>query len=146
MRRTVAHVRSTEEFPNEWARLIAEIVARPGWNRQRLADTANVHRHTIRRWISGESANVTTQSIRLIAEAANIDYAIAARAAGGAQEQLRAEDDRAVRIIMDDPRATAQTKADLIAHVRSRRQESEESLIRDVEFRLGHNPRPQTDG
>lgn len=137
----MAHVRSNDEFPNEWARLIAEIVARPGWNRQRLADTAKVHRHTIRRWISGESANVSASSVRLIAEAAGVDHDVAARAAFGAQEQLRAEDDRAVKLILESD-APDTVKNELIAHVRSRRQESEDSLMRDLEFRLGY-PRPQ---
>lgn len=125
-------------YPNDWARLIAEIVSRPGWSQAKLARTAGVGKNTPGRWISGETANVTTQSIRLIAAAAEIDYDVAARAAVGAQEQLRAEDDEAVRLIMEDKRADDDTKAELIRWVRTRRGESEENLMRDLQFRLGH--------
>lgn len=131
-------------YPNEWARLIAEIVDRPGWSKAKLARTAGVGKNTPARWISGESANVTANSIRLIAEAAGIDQQIAARAAVGAQEKLRAEDDQAVQIILEST-APDDIKNELIAHVRSKRQESEDSLLSDIKFRLGY-PRPQHGG
>lgn len=135
MRRKVVHVRTTDEYPTDWARLIAEIVKRPGWTRQRLADEAKVNRGTIRRWISGESANVSVTSIRLIAEAAGINHEVAARAALGAQRQLKEDDDEAVRMILDSD-AGQDVKQKLIAHVRSRRQENEDALRRDVEIWL----------
>ena len=133
----MAHVRSTDEYPNDWARLIAEIVERPGWNRQRLAETAKVHRHTIRRWISGESANVTKTSMMLVAEAADLDFEVVASAAAGAQEQHRAADDRAIQRIMDSELSDPD-KREMIRHVRTRRLEAEEMLERDVDLMLRH--------
>jgi transcriptional regulator with XRE-family HTH domain len=137
-------VRDRQTPPNDWAKLIYELISRPGWSQARLAQEAQVNRNTIRRWVSGESANISAASIRLIAEAAGIDQDVAARSAMGAQQQLRAEDDRAVRMILDSD-APDHIKNELIAHVRSKRQESEDSLMRDIEFRLGY-PRPQHGG
>jgi transcriptional regulator with XRE-family HTH domain len=138
---TVRHVRDTDAYPNDWARLVDEIANRPGWSKSRLGREAGVDRRTVHRWISGESANVSAASIRLIAQAAGIDEATAARAATGAQEELKAEDDAAVRIILESD-APDHVKTELIAHVRSMRQDSEDSLMRYVEDRL-RRPRPQ---
>lgn len=133
--RIVLHVSNVDKAPNAWARLIQELINRPGWTQQRLADAAKVDRSTIRRWKTGESVNVSAQSVQLIAAAAGIDPQLAARAAVGAQEQAQAEDDEAIRIILESD-ARQDIKEELIAHVRSRRRESEDSLVRDVQVML----------
>ena len=74
----VLHVRDTQEYPNGWAKLVSELINRPGWNRTRLAREAGINRNTVRRWIDGESSNISASSIRLIADAADIDYQVAA--------------------------------------------------------------------
>jgi transcriptional regulator with XRE-family HTH domain len=134
---------ATREYPNEWARLIADIVARPGWTKARLAREAELGKNTPDRWISGETANITTEKVRAVADAADIDYNVAAQAAIGAQAQQKAEDDRAVRMILDSD-ASDEAKNDLIAHIRGRRREARDAEIRDVEFWLRtHRPQPE---
>jgi transcriptional regulator with XRE-family HTH domain len=132
----VLHVRDTQEYPNGWAKLVSELINRPGWNRTRLAREAGINRNTVRRWIDGESSNISASSIRLIADAAGIDYQTAAEAAVGARAQDIRNDDDAIRII-DESDLPADIKDELKDMVRSRRLESEESLRRDIEAELG---------
>lgn len=132
------------DYPNDWARLIGELVERQGWNKSRLTREAGLGRNTVGRWISGETANITTSSVRAVADATGIDYNVAAQAAIGAQQQQRADDDRAVRMVLDSD-ASDEVKNDLIAHIRARRREAEAAEIRDVEVWL-RTHRPQTEG
>lgn len=130
-------------YPNEWARLIAEIVDRPGWSKAKLARTAGVGKNTPDRWISGESANVSAKSVRLIAEASGIDPQIAASAAVDAQRRQKAEDDDLVRRIMDSD-GPDHVKQELIEHVRQRRRETEDALRRDIDLFLRTRAQPET--
>lgn len=133
LQRMVMHVRSVPNYPNSWARLVSELIERPGWTQQRLADAANVDRGTIRRWRIGESVNVSSDSIRLIADAAGIDHDIAARAAVGAQDA--AHDDEAIRDVMAED-LSPEDKQELIDLIRTRRAEAEAALRRDIDFIL----------
>lgn len=125
----------TPTYPNDWARLVDELIKRPGWSKARLATESGINRNTIRRWVKGESVNVSSASVRLIAKAAGIDYDVASRAALGAQEQQRVQDDDAIRIIQESD-APPHVKDELVRHVRSRRLESEDWLRRDIELML----------
>lgn len=122
-------------FPNEWAKLISELIDRPGWTQQRLADTAGVDRGTIRRWRKGESANVSAKSIRLIANAAGINEDEAARAALGAKIREDERDDEAIREVLESD-IPERYKQEIIDHIRSRRTEAEETLRREIAMLL----------
>jgi transcriptional regulator with XRE-family HTH domain len=133
MRRRVVHVSNGRAYPNAWARFISELIERPGWSQQRLADTAGVDRGTVRRWRNGTSVNVSARSIALIADAAGVDQDIAARAALGAREQVDKADDLAIREVMDSD-IPQEYKDEIIEHIRLRRAEAEETLRRDIEL------------
>jgi transcriptional regulator with XRE-family HTH domain len=140
---TVASMSTRGSYPNDWARLIAELTERDGWNQTKFAKAVGVGRNTPGRWIRGESANVTVETIRLIAEFAGIPESTAARAALGAQAQVQAEDDAMVRDIMHSD-APEHVKQQAIAQVRSVRAEQEESLRRQIDFLLRtHKPQPE---
>jgi transcriptional regulator with XRE-family HTH domain len=113
--------------------LIAELADRPGWNQTKLAESIGVGRNTIGRWISGESANVTSASIRLVATASGIDYETASRAAVGAQ--MAAEEDRTIREVMDED-MPAEAKQELIDLIRARRAADDAKLHEEIEFVL----------
>jgi transcriptional regulator with XRE-family HTH domain len=118
-------------YPNDWARLVGELMRRESWTQQQMADRAGVIRNTIRRWVSGETVNVSTASVRLVADAAGIAYELAARAVYGADEQNARNDDAAIADVIasglpeDDKRV-------IIDRIHARRAEAEESLRRDV--------------
>jgi transcriptional regulator with XRE-family HTH domain len=122
-------------YPNDWARLVGELTKRPGWSQAALAREAGVNRNTVRRWISGESANVSSASIRLLADAAEIDYEVAARAALGAQHLARADDDEAIRKVMESP-LPDRHKREIVDYIHQRRAEEEAKLRRDIELML----------
>lgn len=135
MHRMVLHMRDTPEYPNGWARLVGDLISRPGWTRVRLAREAGVNRNTVRRWIDGESSNVSAQSIKLVADAAGISYEAASRAALGARAADLRNDDQAIATI-EQSDLPDDIKAELISHVRSSRLESEEALRRDIEAQM----------
>lgn len=124
---------SNPEPPNPWAALILELIARPGWSQQRLADAAEVDRATIRRWKIGESVNVSSQSIKLLAQAAGIPVDVAARAAAGGAEAVR--DDWAIREV-EASHATDDEKDRIVAEIRHKRAAFDASLRRDLDFWL----------
>jgi len=129
------HVSSTEEYPNEWARLIASLVSRPGWSRARLAREAGINRNTPRRWMDGESANITSTMIRLIADATDTPLQVVAEAAVGARRQdLRNEDDARRSVIESD--LPEDWKQEILDYIEERRVESEEALRRDIDMML----------
>lgn len=134
MSRTVSLVRTAASPPNDWARLIDDLVKRLG-SIKKLVDATGINRNTIRRWRTGESANVTAETIRALADGVGIDYDEASRAALGAQQQMRAEADAVVRKI-EQSDASDSVKRELVDLVRNKRQESEASILRDVEMIL----------
>jgi transcriptional regulator with XRE-family HTH domain len=134
MSRTVGVVRTAASPPNDWARLIDDLVRRLG-SIKKLVDVTGFDRNTIRRWRTGESANVTAETIRILADGTGIDYDEASRAALGAQQQMRADADAVVRRIEESDASDA-TKRDLIDLVRDKRRESEASILRDVDVFL----------
>lgn len=120
---------------NEWAQFVRELATRPGWSIARLAREAGIHRSTIFRWINGDFASARLPNIKLFAEAAQIDYNLALRAATGAKRQADAEDEGAVGIIIASD-ASDQVKRELIEHVRARRQQHEAERLREIELIL----------
>lgn len=86
------HVSDTPPADTPWIALLREITTRPGWSVRRLAEKSGLNRATIYRWLRGDSANVSMASVRLIAEAGDIDVARALRAAGAAGD-LQQDDD-----------------------------------------------------
>ena len=131
----VTHVSGIPEYPNDWAKLVAGVTRRPDWNQTKLAEAAGINRNTVRRWIKGESVNVSAQSIKLVADAAGIDYDEAAAAALGARAVDIKKDVDAVRII-EESDLPADIKLDWISYIRSRQLESEDTLRREVEMML----------
>lgn len=77
----VSDINGQTQDPNAWAALLRDITSRPGWSVAKLARDSGIHRSTIFRWINGEMSNLTLDSIRLVAEAANIDIRDTLRAA-----------------------------------------------------------------
>jgi transcriptional regulator with XRE-family HTH domain len=120
--------------PNDWARLIDDLVRRAG-SIKAFAAASGINRNTIRRWRTGESTNVTRDYQLKVAKGGNIDNEEVSRAALGAERQRRADEDAAVAMI-EASDAAAELKSELIAHVRNRRRESEDSILRDVELML----------
>jgi len=141
MQRKVVHVRNVDEYPNSWARLVQQLIDRPGWSQQRLADESGIDRGTIRRWRTGESVNVAADSVRLIADAAGIDHGIAARAAIGAQEA--ANDDEVIRDVEAATNIDDAYRQEIIEMIHRRRAEAEAALRRDIELMLRRPPREQ---
>src|SRR6185369_38909 len=139
---TVGHVRDTPTYPNDWAKLVDELTRRPGWSKARLAREAGVDRRTVHRWISGESANVSADSIRRISEASTLQADLVARAALGAQKQQAAADDEAIAEVMasgiDD-----EYKQEIVEHIRRKRAEAEAALRRDIDIMLRRPRRDQ---
>ncbi len=113
-----------------------------GWNQLELANRVGVNRNTIRRWVSGETANAATASVRLVADAAKIPYEEAARAVLGAQKQQSAADDRAIRTVMES-HVDDDYKKQIIENIKRRRDEAEAAILRDVELMIS-DPRAQT--
>lgn len=119
--------------PNAWAALILELINRPGWSQQRLAAAADVNRNTIRRWKRGESENISSQSIQLVADAAGIPRSVAARAAVGAHESHL--DDLAIETVRESE-VPEDEKTAIIAMIRRKRARFEADLWQDVELAL----------
>lgn len=126
---------STAEYPNEWAKLIAEVLSRPDWDRARLINETGSNRNTIMRWLSGETFNVSTAKIRKVADATGIDYDIAVAAVLGAKQKQRAEDERAIRLI-NESKASDELKERLIAHVRKMSSDHADERVRAIEILL----------
>jgi len=141
MQRRVVHVRNVDDYPNSWAQLVQELIDRPGWSQQRLADESGIDRGTIRRWRTGESANVSAGTVRLIADAAGIDQDIAARAAVGAQDA--AKDDEIVREVEAAKNIDEGYRRQIIDMIHRKRAEAEASLRRDIRLMLQRPPEEQ---
>lgn len=129
-------MRDTAEYPNDWARLVGELTRRPGWTQKRLADEVGVNRNTVRRWMNGESVNISATSMRLLARATGIAHETAASAALGAQKRDHIKDDEALDMITADPEIDDEYRARLIRLVTERRKENEASLLREIELLL----------
>lgn len=101
------------EAANEWAHLVRRITDRPGWSVARLARDSGIHRSTIFRWIRGDVQNLTLDSIRLVAEAGEVDFLEALRVAAtlvAPDAAQRLERDEGEQIILNSNATVAQKK------------------------------------
>lgn len=147
LRRTTVYTRSTDasygvhvsdgdDTPNDWARFLRDITSRPGGSVAKLARDADIHRSTIFRWLRGDIRNITLDSVRRIARAAQVDYSVALQAARSLMETSNeSDDDLTIRMIRESKLATP-IKEELIEHVRQQRLQDRERLRREVEMML----------
>jgi transcriptional regulator with XRE-family HTH domain len=129
------------EYPNDWARLIADLVKKEDGNQTQLARKLGVGRNTIGRWLSGSSINLTVDKIKLVATRAGISRGAAALAAVDAQEADAARDDQSIRDI-EDSDFDDEYKQAMIDKIRRHRRDSENALRLDIEVML---KRPRDD-
>lgn len=128
----VGHVRDTDDYPNEWARLIDQL-AQPPRSKTSLAKELDVDRRTVHRYIDGTSVNIPAPIIRRVAELAGMSLDETTDIALGAQAKERADTERALRVIQDDPDASDELKARLVDHVRKMSTEHADARLRYVE-------------
>lgn len=127
-----------ESNENEWARLLRTITNRPDWSIARLARDSGIHRSTIFRWMKGDVQNLTLESIRLIAEAGQVDIMDALRAAAtlvapAAAERL--ERDYGEQAILDSDATPAQKKM-MLERYNRKVAESKQAALRDLQEQI----------
>lgn len=137
-------MRDTHGYPNEWAALIDSLATRPGWSKTKLAKELGVDRRSVHRYINGDSVLVPTEVQMRAAQLSSRSLDEIARMVTGAEQAQRADDDNAVRVILESD-APDRVKQDLIEHVRARRRENEERLLSDIGLVLrSSEPQPGT--
>lgn len=132
MQRRVKPVAATD-YPNDWARFIEGLIGRPGWSQQRLADEAGVHRSTVRRWRQSEIVNISSESIRLIAEASGVSERVVMAAAVGVSDRID-EDEAIAEVQASD--LPGVLKDEIIDYIRRQRDKAEADLRQAVQMMM----------
>lgn len=113
-----------------WTEFLKELVARPGWNVDRLATASRIHRGTIYRWIKGDIKTVKVDSVRMIAKGGEASLSAALQAARSHIDEptdVSDEDDWEAKRIRESA-VSDEKKRDLLAHLARRRAQLREEI------------------
>lgn len=131
------HVSDTVD-PNSWAIWLREQTQRPGWSIERLARDSGINRSTLFRWLKGDIRNLSMSSVRLVAQALEVDMASALRAAGQLADEASVDEaDWEIRMIRESglhPQVIERLIVDALQRRERERANRRDELERQIEL------------